>query len=127
MRRTYVARAATTPTPPDLVQAMLPYCSEAPGNPSSISARGRKANGAAEEARIKATEFIGVRCDQIVFASGSTEADDRALKGLIYSRKHNRNTALSVYSSSFVTWLLTHATSYVKRRIGHQLLTFRCT
>ena len=43
MRRIYLDYAATTPTHPEVVTAMLPYFTEAFGNPSSIHAYGQEA------------------------------------------------------------------------------------
>ncbi len=51
MKRIYLDYAATTPTHPDVVKAMLPYFSDAFGNPSSIYCYGQEAKGAIEEAR----------------------------------------------------------------------------
>jgi cysteine desulfurase len=91
MRRTYLDHAATTPTRPEVVKAMLPYFTEAFGNPSSIYSYGQEAKGAVEEARAKVAEFIGARSEEIVFTSGGTEADNLALKGVAYANEHKGN------------------------------------
>src|SRR4030043_176093 len=91
MRRIYLDHAATTPTHPEVVKAMLPFFSDAFGNPSSIYSYGQEAKGALEEARIKAAEFIGARSEEIVFTSGGTEADNYALKGIAYANEHKGN------------------------------------
>jgi cysteine desulfurase len=61
MRRIYLDHAATTPTHPEVVKAMLPYFTEAFGNPSSIYSYGQEARGAVEEARTKVAELIGAQ------------------------------------------------------------------
>jgi cysteine desulfurase len=91
MRRIYLDHAATTPTRPEVVKAMLPYFTEAFGNPSSIHSYGQEAKGAVEEARAKVAEFIGARSEEIVFTSGGTEADNCALKGVAYASENKGN------------------------------------
>jgi len=51
MKRIYLDYAATTPTHPDVVKAMLPYFTEIFGNPSSIYAGAQEAREAVSEAR----------------------------------------------------------------------------
>jgi cysteine desulfurase len=91
MRRIYLDHAATTPTHPEVVKAILPYFAEAFGNPSSIYTCGREARGAVEEARTKVAELIGARSEEIIFTSGGTEADNYALKGVAYANEHKGN------------------------------------
>jgi cysteine desulfurase len=91
MRRIYLDHAATTPTRPEVVKAMLPYFTDAFGNPSSIYSYGQEARGAVEEARTKVAELIGARSEEIIFTSGGTEADNFALKGVAYASEHKGN------------------------------------
>jgi cysteine desulfurase len=91
MRRIYLDHAATTPTRPEVVKAMLPYFTDAFGNPSSIYSYGQEARGAVEEARTKVAELIGARSEEIIFTSGGTEADNFALKGVAYANEHKGN------------------------------------
>jgi cysteine desulfurase len=91
MRRIYLDHAATTPTHPEVVKAVLPYFTEAFGNPSSIYSYGQEAKGVVEEARTKVAELIGARSEEIVFTSGGTEADNSALKGIAFANEHKGN------------------------------------
>jgi len=91
MRRIYLDHAATTPTRPEVVKSMLPFFTDAFGNPSSIHSYGQEAKGAVEEARTKVAELIGARSEEIVFTSGGTEADNFALKGVAYANEHKGN------------------------------------
>jgi len=91
MRRIYLDHAATTPTRPEVVKAMLPFFTDAFGNPSSIYSYGQEARGAVEEARTKVAELIGTRSEEIVFTSGGTEADNFALKGIAYANEPKGN------------------------------------
>jgi cysteine desulfurase len=91
MRRIYLDHAATTPVHPEVAKAMLPYFTEAFGNPSSIYSYGQEARGAIEEARIKVAELIGARPEEITFTSGGTEANNFALKGVAYANESKGN------------------------------------
>jgi len=91
MNRVYLDHAATTPTHPEVVQAMLPYFTNAFGNPSSIYSYGQEARAAVEEARTRVAGLIGARSEEIVFTSGGTEADNLALKGTAYANEHKGN------------------------------------
>ncbi len=85
MQRVYLDYAATTPTHPEVVKAMLPYFTESFGNPASIYGCGQDAKEAVEAARASIAALIGSREDEIVFTSGGTEADNAALKGVAYA------------------------------------------
>jgi len=91
MKRIYLDYAATTPTHPEVAKAMLPYFTEAFGNPSSIHSYGPEAKGAIEEARAKVADLIGARNEEIVFTSGGTEADNFALKGVAFANENGGN------------------------------------
>ncbi len=91
MRRIYLDHAATTPTHPEVVKAMLPYFTDAFGNPSSIYSYGQEAKGAVEEARTRVAELIGARSEEIIFTSGGTEADNYALEGVAYANERKGN------------------------------------
>ena len=91
MKQIYLDYAATTPTHPDVLQAMLPYFSDIFGNPSAIYSYGQKAKGAIEEARSKVAELISARDEEIVFTSGGTEADNFAIKGIAHASESRGN------------------------------------
>ncbi len=91
MKRIYLDYAATTPTHPEVVKAMLPYFTDTFGNPSSIHSYGQEAKGAIEEARVKVANLINARDEEIVFTSGGTEADNLALKGVAFANENKGN------------------------------------
>jgi cysteine desulfurase len=113
MRRIYLDHAATTPTHPEVVKAMLPFFSDAFGNPSSIYSYGQEAKGALEEARTRVAEFIGARSEEIVFTSGGTEADNYALKGIAYANEHKGN---HVITTSIEHHAVLEACKFLERR-----------
>ncbi|MFC2041497.1 cysteine desulfurase family protein, partial [Chloroflexota bacterium] len=91
MKRVYLDYAATTPTHPEVVKAMLPYFTEVFGNPSSIYSCGQEAKGAIERARTNIANLINARDEEIVFTSGGTEADNTALKGVAFANEPKGN------------------------------------
>ena len=91
MGRIYLDYAATTPTHPEVVKAMLPHFTDSFGNPSSIYSYGQEAKGVIEEARTKVAELIGARDEEIVFTSGGTEADNFAIKGVAFANESRGN------------------------------------
>ncbi|TNF29807.1 MAG: cysteine desulfurase [Deltaproteobacteria bacterium] len=82
----YLDHHATTPCDPAVVEAMLPYFGEAFGNASSTThALGRAAAAAVAEARDEVARTIGASAREIVFTSGTTEALNLALFGVMES------------------------------------------
>lgn len=78
----YLDHAATTPVRPEVLEAMLPFLSEAAfGNPSSAHRFGRTARAGFEEAKRKVATAMGAEPNQVIFTSGGTEADNLAIIG----------------------------------------------
>ena len=81
--RIYLDHAATTPTDPRVVSAMLPYLTNTWGNASSIYAEAREARKGLDDARRTVAAVLGCRPNEVVFTSGGTEADNLALRGVV--------------------------------------------
>ncbi|MDE2483371.1 MAG: cysteine desulfurase [bacterium] len=79
--RTYLDFAATTPMRPEVLEAMLPYFTQAGFNPSSLHAEGRRARAALDDARDGVARALGVARREITFVGSGSEADTQALLG----------------------------------------------
>jgi cysteine desulfurase len=73
---------STTALKPQVLEAMLPWLTQATGNPTSRHVYGRNAREAMELARKQIAECVGVQASQVVFTSGGTEANNFAIKGI---------------------------------------------
>ncbi|MCB9729204.1 MAG: cysteine desulfurase [Deltaproteobacteria bacterium] len=81
-RFVYLDHHATTPCDPRVVEAMLPWFTERPGNAASRQhRRGQQACAAVETAREHVAALIGGSPKEVVFTSGATEALNLAIKG----------------------------------------------
>ena len=83
----YLDHNATTPTRPEVVEAMAMSGAAAHANPASQHRPGQQARRALEDAREAIAEILGVdltppRRDRLIFTSGGTEANNLAVLGI---------------------------------------------
>lgn len=111
-RQVYLDYAATSFTSPEVVSAMMPYFTEAFGNPSSIYSFSDRNRKAIAEARQKTAEVIGASADEIFFTSGGTEADNWALKG---SAERNRTKGNRIITTRIEHHAVLHTAEYLAK------------
>lgn len=87
MARIYLDHAATTPTDPRVLEAMLPFFTTHWGNPSSIYLEGQQARAAVDAARKTIADLLGASPKEIVFTSGGTESDNAAIRGAAFAQR----------------------------------------
>jgi cysteine desulfurase len=95
-RPIYLDHNATTPVDPRVVKAMLPYFSDAYGNPSSVEhLHGNEAGHAVRRAREQVAESLGARDAEIIFTGSCTEANNMAILGAARARPERRHLITS--------------------------------
>ena len=90
MREVYADHAATTRVVPEALAAMAPFLGAAFGNASSAHRRGEAAREVVEEARASVAMLIGALPEEIVFTATGSEANNLALKGVMFGLDHGR-------------------------------------
>ncbi|MBI3969195.1 MAG: cysteine desulfurase [Chloroflexi bacterium] len=85
MEPIYLDYNATTPVAPEVVAALRPYLETQFGNPSSGHAYGVAAHEAVDRARAPVAELLGCAVDEIVFTGGGSEANNLAIKGVVFA------------------------------------------
>ena len=81
-RHIYLDFNASSPTAPEVVDAMRMVLEEPYGNPSSGHWAGSPAREAVDKARMQVAGLLGCKANEIVFTSGGSEANNHALKGV---------------------------------------------
>ena len=118
-RLIYLDHAATTPVDAQVLQAMLPYFTEAYGNPSSIHRAGRAALEALDDARETLAAVLGANRKEIIFTGGGSEADNLAIKGVALAQRQAGKGA-HVITSAIEHHAVLHAFEYLET-LGFEL------
>lgn len=87
----YLDNAATTPTRPEVVEAMIPYFTEKFGNPSSVYEFAAQNKNVVNQSRETIANALGCQAQDIYFTAGGTESDNWAIKATAdaYAQKGN--------------------------------------
>ena len=84
----YVDHSATTFVKDEVLKEMLPYFKDSFGNPSSVYKIGRKNKEAIEKSRVKVSNVLGCKSNEIYFTSGGSESDNMIVSGIANKYKN---------------------------------------
>jgi cysteine desulfurase len=98
----YLDHNATTPLPPEVLAAMMPYLTNLYGNPSSTHRMGQAARAAVDKAREQMAALLGCGPERVSFTGGGTEAVNTAIRGLLAARAPRRRIVTSTVEHSAV-------------------------
>lgn len=87
----YMDNNATTRVAPEVVEAMMPYLTEAYGNPSSMHTFGGLVGQALKKARQQVAGLLGADEEEITFTSCGTESDSTAILSAIRTYPEKRH------------------------------------
>ncbi len=118
-RTIYMDHAATTPVDPVVVEAMLPYFTEAYGNASSLHHKGREASDALEEARQTVADVLGCKPREVIFTSCGTESDNLALRGVAFVQAEGGKRHL--ITSSVEHHAIGHTLEQLEEKFGFEV------
>jgi cysteine desulfurase len=88
----YLDNAATTQLAPEVLEAMRPFLEGEFGNASSVYRLGSRVRVALEDAREVLAHAIHAEPREIVFTSGGTEANNAAIKGLLFQKLREKKS-----------------------------------
>lgn len=94
----YLDHAATTPLRPEAREALQRWLGAA--NASSSHGPGRSARVAVEEAREQVADVLRCSPHEVVFTAGATEADNLAIKGVVWAARDRRRSVPHVVTSA---------------------------
>lgn len=89
--RIYLDHNATTPMAREVQAAMVKHMHDTFGNPSSIYAEGKAAQGAMEAARRSIAQLINCTARRIVFTGSGSEANNLAIKSMAFAGREGKN------------------------------------
>ncbi len=109
----YLDNAATTPTKPEVVEAMMPYFTESFGNPSAVYGFASRNKAAITEARETIGKALGTQKENIYFTGGGSEADNWALIATAEAYKEKGN---HIITTKIEHHAILHTTEYLQQR-----------
>jgi len=100
MDKIYLDYAATTPLDKRVLDVMLPYFSDAFGNPSSVHRYGQQAEAAIDTARETVATVLNCQPREVVFTSCGSESDNLALRGAAMAMRHKNGAKWIITSKT---------------------------
>lgn len=117
----YLDYSATTPVNQEVLDSFTKACNMYPGNPNSLHKLGVASKTMIDKATNQIASIMGVKAEEIIYTSGSSESNNLAIKGicLMYQNrgKHIITTDLehsSIYGPIDYLLTLGFEVSYVK-------------
>ena len=103
----YLDYSATTPVNPLVLESFNKVVIEYPGNANSLHKLGRKSFHLMEASCQQVADLMGVSCQEIIFTSGASEANNLALVGTVlkYRNRGNRIITTKLEHSSILDTL----------------------
>lgn len=112
--RTYLDHAATTPARPEAREAFLRALDAA--NASATHVDGQAARRLVEEAREAVADALNCSPHDVVFTSGGTEADNLAIKGVVWAAAAQRGHPPHVITSAVEHAAVLETLAWLERR-----------
>lgn len=98
----YLDYSATTPLDPTVLKAMQPFFSSTFANSASVHTPGQKALKAVDDTRHHIAKLLQITAHDITFTSGSTEANNLALFGILGKKKNIHIVTTQIEHSSIL-------------------------
>ena len=95
MKKIYADHAATTKLSKKALASMMPYLQDSYKNPSTLYSSARVPRKAISDARKTIATAIGSFPNEIFFTSGGTEADNWAIKNVLFSDDISRKKIIT--------------------------------
>ncbi len=125
--RCYLDNNATTRVAPEVLEAMLPFLTEAWGNPSSAYSFGHFLRAPLERARTQVAALLHAEPREIIFTSCGTEAINTAIQSALLAQPEKRHVVTTAVEHSatlkYCRWLekLGHEVTYLPVSSGGAL------
>ena len=84
----YLDYSATTPVDEEVIDTYARVCREFIGNPNSLHKHGVEAKKLIDASTDQVAKILGVKNDEIIYTSGSSESNNLAIKGVCLKYKN---------------------------------------
>lgn len=114
----YLDANASTPLPPEVLEAMLPWLRDGFANPSGSYAAAKRARRAIDLAREQVAQLIGAQPGEIVFTGGGTESVNTALYSLDRLAGKGAAVVSAIEHSAVLRWVENRTREMVRVPVG---------
>ena len=100
----YLDYSATTPVNEEVIDTYSKVCREFIGNPNSLHSLGVKAKKLIDASTEQIAKILGVKTNEIIYTSGSSESNNTAIKGvcLMYANRGHHIITTELEHSSVI-------------------------